>query len=111
MVARSSHWVLNQENMRSPQRATVQPRRFGPLLAGVQQALDLSGGSRWIEEISLYLVAAFRAENRELFVCLDAFRCRRDAQAPGDYRANDGYGVVARRELVHERSIDLDLVE
>jgi hypothetical protein len=41
------------------------------------------------------------------------FRCARDAQAPCQPSdgANNGYGVVARNKLTHERSVDLDLVE
>jgi hypothetical protein len=52
------------------------------LLTDAQHALDLSGGARRVEEITLYLIAAFRAENHKLFRCLDTFRCARDAQAP-----------------------------
>jgi hypothetical protein len=37
------------------------------LLTGAQHALDLGGGARWVEEIPLYLIAVFRAENRKLF--------------------------------------------
>jgi hypothetical protein len=81
--------------------------RFTPItLSDAQHALDLGGGSRTVEEIPLYFVAAFRAEDRELFVRLYAFRCARDAQTPcepGD-RANDGNGVVARSKLVQKEA-------
>src|ERR1700737_574243 len=78
-----------------------------------QQLFDLGRGSCRAEQEALHLVATFGAQPVELVHGFDAFRRGRDVEAAakaGD-RPHDRNAIGTIRQILHERAIDLDLVE
>ena len=65
------------------------------------------------DEIALYAVAASIGEERQLLMCFDAFGDDRDVEAvaEADHGLDDGGRLRIARQMHHESTVDLDLVE
>src|SRR4051812_10059063 len=74
---------------------------------------ELACRPRRAEEAALDFRAALCAQALELLNVLDAFRRRRHPEAQAEARdsPHDRDAVLAALELLHERAVDLDLVE
>src|SRR5581483_1834420 len=68
---------------------------------------------RLSDEISLNLIAVFRAQETQLLTGLDTFRQHRQIQPAPDaeHRANDGRRLFVGVDRLDEGAVDLDLVE
>src|SRR5260221_5277151 len=75
--------------------------------------LDLLGGHRPAEQITLILVALQLVENLELLLLLHAFGDDADAQAAahGDDRAHDREALRRRADVAEESAVDLERID
>jgi hypothetical protein len=78
-----------------------------------QHFLDFGRRQGRTEKETLHLVAAFRAQQRQLLGGLDAFRGRRYSETPAESGngAHDRHRFAAGRKLADKGPVDLDLVE
>ena len=78
-----------------------------------QHFLDFGRRQGRTEKETLHLVAAFRAQQRQLLGGLDAFRGRRYSETPAESGngAHDRHQFAAGRKLADKGPVDLDLVE
>ena len=92
-------------------RLLVRRLRFTPNLLG--EFDSGARGKRFAEKITLRLRAPLSADDRELSICLNAFRGGRHSEATSQRndRLDDSQSVFARFAILNERSIYLDFVE
>src|SRR3984957_6664256 len=78
-----------------------------------QQLLDLGGRLGRAEQKTLHLVAAFGAQPVELADGFDAFGRGGDVEAAAETgnRPHDRQAIGTVGDILHERAVDLDLVE
>ena len=95
-----------------PSRRRPPVRRPGPARPGLAEA-ELVGRQRTAEQVALQLLAAGQAELFRLLGRFDALGRDGHAEPLGDVAdgADDDAVVVARRQVLDEGAVDLDLVE
>ena len=83
------------------------------ILPGDQQAPEILGRQGPTEEKSLALVALVRAQERQLFACLDAFgdHALLEISPHADHRADDGRRIRIGSDVAHEGAVDLQGVD